>query len=1313
MGQITKIKIFPSIGIMRVGNSPDEYFIGPEIPGQYKLPEGGFKDAQCRVKRQAARFRLYGYDDEGSKPIEIAAQNAEEITWTVQLANKKASSECIFRNFGVEPQYRNEWYKEVFDKENNGGLPNDFSMLDIFSIRPSKRSLTWKNKPLTGEKQPPVKFDDGMFFNTIPVLLGEMLTDELGRLVVLGGLGKASGIVPVGDVKGFPQITRTYNTPGWYDDIADGPVTASVKLKNGQTFSETEIVPAWVISAPPDYVPQIENITTLYDVLRQVALDMAAKKNWPEEMIKALKIPDVPSFARDVQPILQRVLDLRWVNQAANFADYKHAPTFSAAASPNSDPTARQTIFGRLRPPGPNQPSDTIKTMPLVYDDDENTINGRTILTPTQYEIMKRWADSNWVDPQVQSPPPFENPEDLTRAALQACLGGALYPGIEVGRFLRDVCDYTEPFRINHDFIMPDGIKIEAGDVTKSMANPWQADFFMCRALVSEVNPYNHTYAWWPAQRPDEVFRDIDSEKLVLWPGGDEEDTYSILSIGKGEGREEMTQKWHQLGFVVKVGDKFVETERTSVCADLSLILDRSHFSKNEVPDTFENCFYVVLEGFTPEELLIEDEKIPAAALKMIAPIITFTRADDNSPTQGMLYSVQEVLFEIKPFDAKKRQRLTFVYKIEFTNTSDFKDIGYRTIKLTATKQDPKLNFTYSAAGELLLFEQPNPYMQDGAVSWLSEDVRVFKVLEGGELPGIPFGTLEEDTEEAGAQSAIAFIKKVVNEFNKDQSNLKNHPFEQLEKDQAKSALELAVKTKTDDDDGKRVFNFAVARVRYRGNVPATDVRVFFRLFTTAATGLDYQEETTYRRRQDNNPVALLGLQGGNIVSIPCYADPRANAEADQTDSLNIKTIPATDKGDRYCYFGCWLDFNQTTPRLVNPLNPSEKKSIQDQIRGLHQCLVAEIFVQTDTIPDGATPASSENLAQRNLLIVESPNPGTPPSRLVQHTFEIKATHNTTAFTAAAAVGGAFLSPSSQNASPDELMIRWNNLPRSSYVTLYLPGVDSEVMRLAEKNYEARRLERLDAHTIRCLPADVTYIPLPTGRTENIPALLTIELPEGIRRGDEFNVVVHQVSGLPRRILGAFQLTIPVSDKNVLLEQEEHRLSVLRHIFRSIPVGDRWHPVFVRYLEQIAGRVNEFGGDAESVFASPDGSGSSKTARRCALFGWLTSLALALVIIVAGLHPSANYLPEIIAAVLWLVLVALWLIKCKPSACRIIVACLVGLAIGSAILAILLLAGLAQQHGLITLACAALFFGAMTLAGIFSGCLSFVDKQKI
>lgn len=54
----TTYKIHPAIGIARVGNSPDEFFIGPERIGERPDPPGDFKDAQCRVKKQAALSHL-------------------------------------------------------------------------------------------------------------------------------------------------------------------------------------------------------------------------------------------------------------------------------------------------------------------------------------------------------------------------------------------------------------------------------------------------------------------------------------------------------------------------------------------------------------------------------------------------------------------------------------------------------------------------------------------------------------------------------------------------------------------------------------------------------------------------------------------------------------------------------------------------------------------------------------------------------------------------------------------------------------------------------------------------------------------------------------------------------------------------------------------------------------------------------------------------------------------------------------------------------------------------------------------------------
>ena len=85
---VTVYKIHPAIGIARVGNSPDDFFIGPEKLGEELKPPGGFKDDQCRIKRQAARFYIFAHHDDGTV-TEISNAQAE-ISWTVHLVNSKA-----------------------------------------------------------------------------------------------------------------------------------------------------------------------------------------------------------------------------------------------------------------------------------------------------------------------------------------------------------------------------------------------------------------------------------------------------------------------------------------------------------------------------------------------------------------------------------------------------------------------------------------------------------------------------------------------------------------------------------------------------------------------------------------------------------------------------------------------------------------------------------------------------------------------------------------------------------------------------------------------------------------------------------------------------------------------------------------------------------------------------------------------------------------------------------------------------------------------------------------------------------------------
>ena len=85
-------KIFPPIGIARLGNSPTGFFIGPETPRLAPDADGSFKDSEGRVKRQAARFRVYAFNEQGEPVDELTADHPDvaSIVWRVSLANKKA-----------------------------------------------------------------------------------------------------------------------------------------------------------------------------------------------------------------------------------------------------------------------------------------------------------------------------------------------------------------------------------------------------------------------------------------------------------------------------------------------------------------------------------------------------------------------------------------------------------------------------------------------------------------------------------------------------------------------------------------------------------------------------------------------------------------------------------------------------------------------------------------------------------------------------------------------------------------------------------------------------------------------------------------------------------------------------------------------------------------------------------------------------------------------------------------------------------------------------------------------------------------------
>lgn len=756
------------------------------------------------------------------------------------------------------------------------------------------------------------------------------------------------------------------------------------------------------------------------------------------------------------------------------------------------------------------------------------------------------------------------------------------------------------------------------------------------------------------------------------------------------------------------------------------LATDRSHFSEDAVPadgTTFDDSFYLVLDGFTPQELDITTYSPTPGQRSDVAPAITF-EGPDGASVDAMEAYAQEIIFEDESQPLNQRQRVTFRFGVEFTGNGVFFDaddepIERQEVTITADADG------YTCDGDVTLIHQPNPFMLDGPTHWLSVDVRVFQVRAGEHRFGVSLSDSDPDP--------TGFIQSVLGNFNADDGPDFD---EDLATGQEASALELSRSV-----DGTRVFNFAVAQVRYRGRtLAAEDVRVFFRMFPTASTSLDYRPDTTYRTHEaaDGRVIPLLGTKDEEVISIPFFAEPRVGTvgpggesmEA-QTDEPNVRTIPpaASDEAVRE-YFGCWLDFNQTTERF--PVSPSpgddgpydadaDLRSIQELIRGRHQCLVAEINFDPDpTTPDpagtdqlqpGDSPADSDNLSQRNLAIVESENPGGPATRSVQHTFDLKpTTHEGVGQTADARLAAAATrkGPRPQRPGPDELMLLGTDVPAGTTATLYLPALDAEaIVHHAAMRGGPRTLEVVDPHTVRCTLDGAAYVPLLADRPANVAGLLTVELPDGVREGQTFRVRVTQRSRRRGRIEGTFELQIPVRSGDDLLPGERRRLAVFKHIAQSIPPGSRWYAIFQQRLQHGADRVAGLGGDPTAIEASPDGvdgdaevTPEDRAARRLA--GAAGGAGALFVASLAALGTGAGAALTGLLGLVAVGAIAVWNARERPSRCQQLLLYLVSASVGTAVLALLVVAGLASTGALIA---AALLVGVLVVLALAFGCL--------
>jgi len=420
-------------------------------------------------------------------------------------------------------------------------------------------------------------------------------------------------------------------------------------------------------------------------------------------------------------------------------------------------------------------------------------------------------------------------------------------------------------------------------------------------------------------------------------------------------------------------------------------------------------------------------------------------------------------------------------------------------------------------------------------------------------------------------------------------------------------------------------YNFAVARVRLRGSggSQASDVRVFFRLFTTQTNDTDYDVNGAYLSNNDAAGKPGSPRMGAGNTSIPFFATNNFSSQTDYAGGPNIQLLTIPDHEDQlWAYYGCFLN-------LYDSGNVINGAPVQTYLNGTHHCIVAQIAFDDAPIPQGASPLSWDQLAQRNLQVTRSDNPGPAAAHRIPQTFDTKP-------------GRVVRAPHGPNTIyPDELMIEWGSVPTGSVASLFWPQVHaSEVLALAKAFYGVSPLGMSDANTIRIpITRGVSYVPIPPGTGDNFAGLITIDLPMGVRSGQVFDVTVKRLgtrigkplpppppppppppklqtapallhadgktaqvgtakgSSKPHRtkpteverltqwryVVGTFQIRIPVTTGDKILPAEETTLAIMKWRLEQMSPSNRWHPVLVRYIKYISDRVDGLGGNASAV----------------------------------------------------------------------------------------------------------------------------------
>ena len=253
-----KFRIYPSIGITRMGNGPaekDQVIFSPEVPwANLYETDNEYLTKTGQLKKQAQRFYIYECDEHGN-PTRRIYEDEFDIEWSVEVANKKPfwydfnnslDLSMLAHNQNLSPTFVTEKLAPgVSAKRRNPNVlnqelrtENGYDYRKELVNHPDKESVNIEDKRRVFHGEFPSK-RGGRFsqlarsLNTSSkqVDLGTIEYDE-GTLIFYPADGISASLNP-SDLN-----TDFADNSNWYDDICDGKVTAKVTM-NGTTYGKT------------------------------------------------------------------------------------------------------------------------------------------------------------------------------------------------------------------------------------------------------------------------------------------------------------------------------------------------------------------------------------------------------------------------------------------------------------------------------------------------------------------------------------------------------------------------------------------------------------------------------------------------------------------------------------------------------------------------------------------------------------------------------------------------------------------------------------------------------------------------------------------------------------------------------------------------------------------------------------------------------------------------------------------------------------------------------------------------------------------